>query len=398
MVVDDDCIQRERLLQVLRRAGETVVFKAASGEEALDCLRSNNALIGLVICDLQMPGMDGMALLRRIGECGHNLAVIISSAADSSIMRSVELMAKAVGLNVLGSLPKPIRPATMEKLIRAYRQTPVSAPHALTTDLTPSDLDRAFANGEIVPYFQPQMDLATRTLAGVEALARWIHPVHGILRPVDFLPLIESQGALPRLTQTIIASTVKHAAIWKRRGCEVTLNVNLSLSAMDNRFFCEETQALLDVHGLTPQDLTFEILETAAMTDVGRTLETMTRLRLNGFGLAIDDFGTGFSSFEQLSSIPFTELKIDRSFVDGVAQTPRQAAVVRSCIDLAHRLNLKVVAEGVESQDDWDFLMRTGAQEAQGYLIARPMPAAQVPAWADDWALTGGQSRVAQAS
>lgn len=397
-MVDDDCIQRERLSQVLRQAGETTVFNVASGEEALDCLRANDAQIGLIICDLQMPGMDGMALLRRIRECGHNNSVIISSAADSSILRSVELMAKAVGFNVLGSLPKPIKPANLEKLLRAYHQAPVSSRHMPNAELTIADLDRAFSNGEIVPYFQPKMNLATRALAGVEALARWIHPIHGLLRPVDFLPLIESHNALPILTQIIIASTVQHSAAWRKQGLRITLNVNLSLSALDNRFFCEETQALLEIHGLAPHDLTFEILETAAMTDVGRALETMTRLRLNGFGLAIDDFGTGFSSFEQLSNIPFTELKIDRSFVDRVAQTPQRAAVVQSCIDLAHRLNLKVVAEGVESRDDWDFLVHTGAQEAQGYLIARPMPAAQVPDWANEWSLTGGPSTIARAS
>lgn len=398
LVVDDDCVQRERLSQVLRRVGETVICAVASGQEALECLLARPAEIGLVICDLQMPGMDGMALLRRIGECGHSPAIIISSAADAGIMCSVELMAKAVGLNVLGSLPKPVEVATMEMLLRGYHQAPASAPHRRTAELTSSELDRAFANGEIVPYFQPKVDLTTSKLAGVEALARWIHPLHGTLRPVDFLPLIESQGMLPQLTHAIVASTVLNASKWKDKGSRLGLNINLSLSAMDNRLFCEETLALLGEHGITPQDLTFEIVETAAMTDVGSALEIMTRLRLNGFGLAIDDFGIGFSSFEQLSTIPFTELKIDRSFVHGVSQTPRQAAVVRSCIDLARRLSLKVVAEGVESRNDWEFLVRNGAQEAQGYLIAEPMPAEQFLAWAGAWAQSSSQYQTLHAS
>ncbi len=132
---------------------------------------------------------------------------------------------------------------------------------------------------------------------------------------------------------------------------------------------------------------TLEILETAALTDVGRTMETMTRLRLNGFGLAIDDFGTGFSSFEQLSSIPFTELKIDCSFVTGVADSLRQAAVVNSCIELAHRLKLKVGAEGVEFESNWDFLVAAGATEAQGYYLSKPMPGTVVAAWVDTWSV-----------
>lgn len=383
LVIDDNAMQREILTALLARAGQNRVLTASDGKEALGCMAAHGAQIGLVICDLQMPGMDGMELLRHIGESVHNPAVIISSATESRIMLSVELMAKAVGLNVLGSLPKPVTQEAMNKLLARYIQTPAVAPLARGFELQASELDRAFEGGEFEPYFQPKVSLASGKLIGVEALARWIHPEHGVLRPAEFLPMIASQNKLAQLTQSVIASSIRHAADWKRRGFELTINVNLSLSAIDNVSLCEDTQSLLSANGLRPEDLTFEIVETAAMTDVGRTLETMNRLRLNGFGLSIDDFGTGYSSFEQLSSIPFTELKIDRSFVDGAAQSPRLAAVVRSCIDLAARLNLNVVAEGVESQDDWEFLVAAGADEAQGYFIAMPMPGSRLPAWAD---------------
>ena len=388
LVIDDDPFQREWLLRILQRAGQTNVFTATGGEEALEYLRTDASRIGLIVCDLQMPGLDGMALLRRIGESGYKPAVIISSASDASILRSVELMVRAVGLTVLGSLPKPVKAIAMERLLRMYRAGPVPMPTDTLVELTPSEVDRGLANGEFLPYFQPKVDLKTGALAGVEALARWIHPVHGVLRPAVFLPLIESQGKMAQLTQAIVASSIEHAAGWAKRGCKLRLNINLSLSALENRFFCEDMQSLLSSVDLVPQDITFEVLETAAMTDVGRTLETMARLRLNGFGLAIDDFGTGFSSLEQLSSIPFTELKIDRSFVNGASHTPRLAALVRSCIDLAHRLNLRVVAEGVESQEDWQFLVSAGANEAQGYYIAKPMPAHEVLEFAQFWAAT----------
>ncbi len=385
LVIDDDDTQREWLSRILARAGETMIFTATGGEEALECLRINAARIGLVICDLQMPGVDGMALLRRIGEAGYNPAVIISSGSDPAILRSVELMVKAVGLTVLGSLSKPVKPVSLERLLHLYRDAAITTLDAQDVELTLVDIERGLANGEFVPYFQPKVDLVTGALAGVEALVRWIHPVHGELCPDAFLPLIESQGKMAQLTQAILVAAIRHAAEWRKLGWTFTMSVNLSLSALDNHFFCEDFKALLDPVGLEPRDFTFEVLETAAMTDVGRTLETMARLRLNGFGLAIDDFGTGFSSLEQLSTIPFTELKIDRSFVHGASQAPRLAAVVRSCIDLAHRLNLRVVAEGVESQDDWQFLVGAGANEAQGYFIAKPMSAEQLLLFADQW-------------
>ena len=386
LVIDDDAVQREVLTRMLVRAGQSTILTASNGTDALAYMAAHGAQIGLVVCDLQMPGMDGMELLRHIGESGYQPSVIISSATESRIMSSVELMVKAVGLNVLGSLPKPVSQAAMNRLLGRCIPGSAIAPLATRVVLHASDIDRGFEAGEFEPYFQPKVSLASGGLIGVEALARWIHPIHGVLRPADFLPLIESQQKLSKLTQTVIASAIQHAADWKKNGCELTINVNLSLSAIDNVSLCEDTLALLSANDMKPRDLTFEIVETAAMTDVGRTLETMNRLRLNGFGLSIDDFGTGYSSFEQLSRIPFTELKIDRSFVDGAAQAPRLAAVVRSCIDLAARLNLNVVAEGVESQDDWEFLASAGANEAQGYFIATPMPGSRLLSWADRWA------------
>jgi EAL domain-containing protein (putative c-di-GMP-specific phosphodiesterase class I) len=385
LVIDDDATQREILSRILKLAGQGSVITAGNGNEALECMSEYGANIGLVVCDLQMPGMDGMELLRHIGESAHKPAVIISSATEARILTSVELMVKAVGLNVLGSLPKPVSREAMNRLLDRYLRAPVIAPLANNFSLTANDLQRAFEAGEFDAHFQPKVSLTTGNVIGVEALSRWIHPEHGVLRPADFLPLVESEHKLAQLTRTVIKCAIGHAAEWKKNGRSLTINVNLSLSAIDNVSLCEETLALLSASGMKPRDLTFEIVETAAMTDVGRTLETMSRLRLNGFGLSIDDFGTGYSSFEQLSRIPFTELKIDRSFVHGAAHAPRLAALVRSCIDLAARLNLNVVAEGVESEEDWEFLTKAGANEAQGYFIATPMPGGRLLAWADRW-------------
>ncbi|MEQ1518166.1 MAG: EAL domain-containing response regulator, partial [Usitatibacteraceae bacterium] len=321
LVVDDNPDQRDFFLRILPRVGKYDVVSAAGGVEALALLREDTAKIGLLICDLQMPGMDGMSLLRRIGEFRSDLAVIVLSSADSSILRSVELMGKAVGLRVLGSLQKPVDRVKLEKLLRQFNQMIARVPQTQRFVLGPDDLDRAFAQGELVPYFQPKVNVSTREVKSVEALARWIHPEQGTLHPEEFLPLVAACGKLAQLTDIIISASVRQVVDWRQRGCAMPLSVNLSLAALDNELFCEDAQALLAKHGMEPADLTFEILESAAMTNVGRSLEIITRLRLNGFGLAIDDFGTGFATFEQLSSMPFTELKIDRTFVLGAAQT-----------------------------------------------------------------------------
>ena len=386
LVVDDDDEQREFFLRILPRVGDYNVFCASSGADALALLSNHETKINLVVCDLQMPGMDGMALLRRIGTFRRDVAVIVLSSADTSILRSVELMAKAMGLNVLGSLQKPVERSRLEKLVRLHREVAASVPRVAGRELGTADIDRALAGNEFIVYFQPKVSFISGKVSSAEALVRWQHPIHGLLEPEEFLPLVASSGRLVRLTQSILASSIAHVAEWRNRGCQISFSVNLSLSALSNPLFCEDIQALLASRGLKPEDLTFEILESATMVDVGRALETMTRLRLNGFGLAIDDFGTGFSSFEQLSRIPFSELKIDRAFVQGASHTPRLATMVRSCIELAERLNLKVVAEGVETEEDWNYLAKAGANEAQGYFISKPMPGEEIVSWIERWA------------
>ena len=393
LVVDDDAEQREFFLRILPRVGDYDVVCASSGADALALLSNHEMKINLVVCDLQMPGMDGMALLRRIGTFRRDVAVIVLSSADTSILRSVELMAKAMGLNVLGSLQKPVERARLEKLVRLHREVVASVPRGAGRELGTADIDRALAGNEFIVYFQPKVNLITGKVSSAEALVRWQHPIHGLLEPEEFLPLVASSGRLVRLTQSILASSIAHVADWRKRGCQISFSVNLSLSALSNPLFCEDIQTLLASRGLKPEDLTFEILESATMVDVGRALETMTRLRLNGFGLAIDDFGTGFSSYEQLSRIPFTELKIDRTFVSGASHTPRLATMVSSCIELANRLELKIVAEGVETKEDWDYLIAAGATEAQGYFIAKPMPGDDIVPWIERWTAAHADGR-----
>jgi len=208
---------------------------------------------------------------------------------------------------------------------------------------------------------------------GAEALARWLHPVRGIVGPYAFIEKLEETGNLDRLTFGILDAAARACRQWQDAGMEMTVSVNLSLRSLAMTNLADRITETVKSQGLYPSRVTLEITESAAMTDIAPALENLARLRLRGFGLAIDDFGTGFSSIQQLARIAFTELKIDRSFVSGMTENRESRAIVEASIDMARRLGISSVAEGIETQAEWNLLRNAGCNIGQGYFISRPV-------------------------
>ena len=225
LVVDDEELHRDWMVHLLKQNGEAIVHTAENGPDALALLETNGDDIGLIICDLQMPRMDGMALLRHMAESAYRPAIVVSSNVDSAILRGVELMAKALGHTVVGSLTKPIKSSAVQKVIASYRGLKLPSETKTEILVTAEDIDRGMAAGEFVAYFQPKVDLASGQFVGVEALARWQHPLHGVLRPAAFMPTIEATGKDVQLTQAIMASAVAAAASWRQDGLRLKLNL-----------------------------------------------------------------------------------------------------------------------------------------------------------------------------
>lgn len=386
LVIDDDRVQRQIMAFYLQHLGVREQREADGGQNALTLLASQDAPeIDVVICDLDMPDMDGMECLRRLAEVGCNASVVLYSASDANILRAVKSMARAHGLTVLGVLQKPTRCDEVLTLLSQHRRaTPTGRPD-VRAEITEADLRRGIAANELIAYYQPKVNLRTGVVRGLEALARWQHPQHGIVSPDRFLPLAEAGGLMGEVTKHIADGAIEALASWRKQGFDLNLSINLSLSALDNPYLATEIPALLPQLGLSTKHITLEITESMAVADNPRLLETLSRLRLRGYGLSIDDFGTGFSSFKQLTSIPFTELKIDRHFVNGVSQSTQRAAIVESTVALAQSMGLSVVAEGVESVDDWGFVGRAHVTEAQGALISMPIAGENIPAWIVKW-------------
>jgi len=247
---------------------------------------------------------------------------------------------------------------------------------------TPEELAQALARGEFLPYFQPKVAMQNGHLKGVEVLARWQHPQRGLLAPLHFVDTLEGTPLMADFTLNMVEQALRHILHWQQAGLPpLTVSVNLSADNLAERAFIDRLARLVHDSGVAPAALVWEVTETSVMRQLSQALTNMGRLRLMGFGLAMDDFGIGYSSMQQFARCPFTELKIDRAFVNGAAQWPNRHMVLKSALDLGQSLGVATVAEGVETVEDWKLLRNLGCDMAQGYLLARPMPAEDLVGW-----------------
>lgn len=381
LIVEDEPTHRRILSAQLRALGVSQVMEATDGDEALEILASNPH-VTLIISDLMMPRLDGLELLCRHAKSAHTASFAIYSAMDRHLLACMQLMARERAINFVGVLVKPASRQDIVQLLERGRQS-VSLPQRKTLPIvTVEERNLGLTRGEFVPFFQPKVRISDRKIVGCESLARWNHPQHGILPPSLFIDQFEAEGKLAELTEILMSSSIAAAARWRAAGRTIPVSVNLSLSFLAGQGAADRISALAARHHLPPELILLEITENVAMSDVGTCLENIARLRLRGFRFSIDDFGVGYSSLQQLVRIPFDEIKLDRSFVSGVVANSRSAMMLEAAVAIANRLQMTSVAEGIETQAEWDFLAALGCDAAQGYFISKPIPESAFDAWA----------------
>lgn len=247
-----------------------------------------------------------------------------------------------------------------------------------------ADLEQAIACNQLDTYFQPKVDIASGRVVGVEALVRWNHPAKGLIKPNAFITLAEENGLIGDLTDVVCNKALDYAAQLKSLGHDLNIAINISVDSLTNLEWPDRISNLLEQSGLEANHITFEITESRLMEHLSVALDILSRLSLKRFNLSIDDFGTGYSSMEQLQRIPFAEFKIDRAFVHGAAREASARAILESSVLLAKKLNMKVVAEGVEDQEDWDLVAEVACDQVQGYFVSRPLPFGHLVKWLDE--------------
>jgi EAL domain-containing protein (putative c-di-GMP-specific phosphodiesterase class I)/AmiR/NasT family two-component response regulator len=385
MVVEDHGFQRRMALRLLNDLGISELSEAADGIGALQLLEAGGDPPDVLLVDLDMPGMDGIEFIGQVAQRQLARAVVVASALDPALLNTVQTMARAYGLRVLGSVEKPLTREKLAAVLTGYDDQLHAYDDDVVVDVTAAALREALAGNEIEPWFQPQVELGNGKPVAVEALARWRHRDGRIIRPVHFIPLAEREGLVSELTDYMLTQSCRWKHLWDQRGLRLNLAINISPRLLADESAADRYQDIVRQQGVEPNEVILEITESSVMADAARGLGVLARLRLKGFGLSIDDFGTGYSSLSQLSQIPFTELKIDQGFVSGAQKQPRKRAMIEASLDLARKLQLDVVAEGVETVEDWQMLADLGCGMAQGYLIAEPVPGSELPAALGRW-------------
>ena len=385
LLLDDDPFMLGMQARMLRGMGYAMVGTAGNAQAALALLERDPLAVDVIICDLNMPGMDGIEFLQKLSASPFRGNVILLSGEGLRIMHTVQKLLNGGQLVILGALEKPAGRASLRALLNCWKPlsatVPAGAPHSFTAD----ELAAAHASQQWVLHYQPKVDLRTGALAGVEALVRWQHPVHGLVYPDSFIGLAEDCGAIDALTDWVLQSAMQQLARWQAQKLHMHMAVNVSMENLRTAEFAARVSALARSTGISPRDLTLEITESRLMTTSSTPLESLVRLRMQRFGLSIDDFGTGHSSLAQLRDVPFTELKIDRGFVQGARHNQIIRPMLEGSIGIAKRLDMQAVAEGVETEDDWHLLREIGCDFAQGYFVARPMAAGRLPEWFELW-------------
>jgi diguanylate cyclase (GGDEF)-like protein len=243
------------------------------------------------------------------------------------------------------------------------------------------DLRRAIENGELELHYQPKVRVSDRTVCGVEALVRWRHPVRGLVFPDQFIPVAEQSGLIRPLTDAVLEIALAQLRVWREDGRRIPVAVNVGADCLLDPNFTGRLRELMAAHGTRPGDLTVEITEGAVIADPVQAAVVLSEIRTLGVRISIDDFGTGYSSMSYLQEMPLDELKIDRRFTSRIESTASGRAIVAAIADLAHALDLEVVAEGVEDESVLAALEEIGCESAQGYHMCRPKPADEVLAW-----------------
>ncbi|MCA9714769.1 MAG: EAL domain-containing response regulator [Myxococcales bacterium] len=384
-VLDDDENVRVALDSMLRHLGHDVLLC-----DAFEPLERALGRVDVIVLDLRMPRVDGLEVIRRIAAHETRAALILISGVGERVRRGAKRLADEHGINVIGSLSKPFRVTQLELLLRDVERVERRPARPPPPRLQADELRAAIARDELGVHYQPQVELSTRRVVGVEALARWHHAALGRVTPDVFIPLAEASGLIEALSDAVFRRAMQDIAWCAARGLPLRLSLNCSVHSLKDISFVDRVTALTSETGFDHAMLSLEITETALVSDDPVPLEVLTRLAMRGVAMSIDDFGTGYANLEQLDRMPFSELKIDHRFTARAVEDEHTRIIAESSVELAHRLGLRVVVEGVADARGWRWARASGCELGQGFFIARPMPRDELLTWAAEWARRPG--------
>ncbi len=391
LLVDDESFALRLLTHQLSKLGFSDIVSMQSPIEALALLEADVRVANMVLLDLQMPDIDGIEFVRHLSRLGYTGGLVLVSGEDERILQTARRLAEAHRLDVRGALHKPVTPNALSLLLgpasaQGHSRTPISTrPIDSGASYTPARIREGIEAGEFFNVYQPKVRLADGEITGVETLVRWNHPVDGVVAPVHFIDVAEEHGLIDPLTRVVLANALRQMREWRLAGRELHTAVNISMESLSALDFPDFVADAVRQVGIPAHLLVLEVTESRLMKNPLAVLDVLTRIRLKHIGLSIDDFGTGHSSLAQLRDIPFDELKIDRQFVHRAHLDSASRTILDASLGIARQLGMRSVAEGVETQEEWNLLRSLGCDVAQGYFIAKPMVPAAFMSWCGEW-------------
>ncbi len=385
LVLDDDAAVGQTIQWIAESLGFEAEFVTRPDEflQRLDRMSPD-----IITIDLVMPELDGVEIMRLLAERKCRAKIVISSGMGTRVLDAAQRSASEHGLSIAGVISKPISKEALRLLVGEGSES--NQPQSVETqsasrdefEVTAPDLQNALDRHEFVLAYQPKIECRSGATAGFEALVRWKHPDRGIVMPDQFIPVAENAGLIDALTAQIFDQSLE----WFSQSfpqSNLKLSLNISAKSLVDIQMADNLSAVCHRFQIDTERIVLELTETSAMVDPILSLDLLTRLRMKGFQLSIDDFGTGFSSMIQLVRLPFSEIKVDKSFVMQAQHSSESRSVIKSIVELGHSLGLLVTAEGVENLKTLDYLNSLGCDLAQGYFIARPMPGEAARNWVE---------------
>jgi len=384
LVIDDNEDVCELICDTAKAMGIDCVA-TTKAPEFLDALTDD---VTLILLDLIMPEVDGIELLRLIAQRGSKAGIVLISGSGKRIIETAEELIATVGLSSAGHLMKPFRIAELKSILETLA-VPASRPafqRAPDMAIPEQDLRRAIDRQEFVLHYQPQIDAVSGDVIGLEALVRWQHPDRGLIFPDSFIPRLEEMGLIDAMGWIVVDRGMREIGEFAGPdGTPPMLSLNISPVSLNDLKFPDRFLAIADQHRVPASGLIIEITESGLIKGFAQTLDVLTRLRLKGIQLSIDDFGTGFAMMQQLRNVPATELKIDKSFVQQMHLHDRDRVMVQKTVEIGHELGLRVVGEGVETEEQFDFLVANQCDALQGYLFSRPLAVNALIPWLESY-------------
>lgn len=383
LIVDDDPVFQIVVQDLVRAAGIESIDTAHDGFHALEILARSIHKTDIIFCDLNMPNMDGITLIRELGKLNYHGALVIVSSEDLDILDTVTRLAKIQKINVLGTIKKPISAKTLNTILASAKEVEVKQNLSAASEERWSGkrVSQYVEERRFNPFYQPKLSLISKSIESVEVLARVLNDAGEHQSPMAFLDAAETYGGITRATEDLAEQVAQDLHNWQKEGRHLKASINLSPASLADIQFPDRLERIFKNHAIDRRLITLEVTENKLMSYGAEILDVLSRFRLKGFRLSLDDFGTGAASIEQLRLYPFNELKIDQSFVKNVVSNNFSKIAVESALKMAKQLDLRVVAEGVETKDCLHYIRKLGADEVQGYLIARPMNATFFSAW-----------------